>query len=313
MSLDDIEDSPQQQQDSSFDSATNMPPPKPRQLFASNSFSSRVNGSPISVLGKKPTCPVQRPRKQFRRSNSMFEHPADIMKQDKKEFSQCGLQSIMDVDDTHKQVLPHHFPSDSRDGLPRISQETMLDVLDGKYKPHFDETVVVDCRFEYEFQGGHVDGAINRNDKKMLATELFARECQTKMLLILHCEFSVHRAPLVAEHIRREDRRKNEENYPHLSYPEVYILEGGYHSFFQNHSARCYPQAYTQMNAAGHEDTCEREMDKIRQRGKLSRAKTYAFGQGLCAAQDSPTAVQRSNSSFDADSRRAYNRRIASH
>lgn len=243
----------------------------------------------------------------------MFEHPADIMKQDKKEFSSCGLQSIMDVDDTHKQVLPHHFPADSRDGLPRISQETMLDVLDGKYKEQFDQIVVVDCRFEYEFHGGHVDGAINRNDKKQLASELFAREMPENTLLVLHCEFSVHRAPLMAEHIRREDRRKNEENYPRLSYPEVYILEGGYHSFFENHRNRCYPQAYTQMNAAGHEDTCEREMDKIRQRGKLSRAKTYAFGQGLDTIQDSPTGVQRSYSSFIAGSTQAYTRRMASH
>lgn len=109
-----------------------------------------------------------------------------------------------------------------------------------------------------------------------------------------------------AEHIRREDRRANESNYPHLTYPEVYILEGGYHTFFQQHAGRCFPQAYTAMNAVGHEDSCEREMDKLRaQRGKLSRAKTYAFGQSVLLQsqqitlqhQESPTAgIQRSGS-----------------
>ena len=151
----------------------------------------------MAAFSKKSACPVQRPRKQFRRSNSMYEHPGDIMKQEKKEYAQTGLHSIVDVDDTHQLALPHFVPANSNDGIPRINQETMLDVLNGEYNGVFDEIKVVDCRFEYEFNGGHIDTAINRNDKEGLAQELF-QQPPSRTLLLLHCEFSVHRAPLMS-------------------------------------------------------------------------------------------------------------------
>lgn len=120
-----------------------------------------------------------------------------------------------------------------------------------------------------------------------------------------------------AEHIRRQDRRVNEALYPKLTYPEVYILDGGYHSFFKNHHTRCFPQSYVEMDAQGHEATCEREMEKLRRRGKLNRAVTYAFGQSDLPMEDSPTAVGRT-ASFDAsrrplDPNRVFNRRMASY
>jgi M-phase inducer tyrosine phosphatase len=121
-----------------------------------------------------------------------------------------------------------------------------------------------------------------------------------------------------AEHIRRQDRRANEAVYPKLTYPEVYILDGGYHSFFKTHNTRCYPQNYVEMDAEGHEATCEREMEKLRRRGKLNRAVTYAFGQADTQMEDSPTASGRT-ASFDTgsrpfpDHRRNLNRRMVSY
>ncbi|KAF2101603.1 mitotic inducer phosphatase cdc25 [Rhizodiscina lignyota] len=310
LSLDDIEDSPPQQRNM-FDSGI-MGPPRPRQLFSHTSNSSRSHGSPLAGLSKKPPFQVPRPRKQFRRSNSMFEHPGDIMKQEKRESAQTGLQSIMDVDDTHQLALPHFMPVDRNDGIPRITQETMLQVLDGQYNSHFDNIKVVDCRFEYEFNGGHINGAVNHNDKEGLAQALF-QQGPSRTLLLLHCEFSVHRAPLMAEHVRRHDRRVNEASYPKLNYPELYVLDGGYNAFYRNHRTRCFPQNYVEMDAQGHEATCERELEKLRRRGKLNRAATYAFGETTCDMQDSPTAGARSTASFDGDPRRAYNRRMASY
>lgn len=119
------------------------------------------------------------------------------MKQEKKEFAQTGLQSIMDIDDMHQLALPHFMPGNSNDGIPRISQDTLLEVLDGHYTSHFDTIKVVDCRFSYEFDGGHIKVAANHNDKVALTEELFQR-ASSRTLLVLHCEFSVHRAPLMS-------------------------------------------------------------------------------------------------------------------
>ena len=125
----------------------------------------------------------------------MFEHPADVMKQEKAAFTSVSLDSIMDIDDPPRLQLPH-FNSDE-ESLPRISKDTMVDVLDGKYSQSYDRSIIVDCRFEYEYEGGHIEGAINVNDKEKLATQLFVELPSENTLLIFHCEYSAHRAPIM--------------------------------------------------------------------------------------------------------------------
>jgi hypothetical protein len=99
-----------------------------------------------------------------------------------------------------------------------------------------------------------------------------------------------------AKFVRSQDRKENVHRYPLLSFPEVYILDGGYSSFYHAHSTRCFPQNYLRMDAKEHEQSCERGLNKLRQRTKLNRAATFAFGQHSCQMEDSPTAVGRSRS-----------------
>ncbi|KAH0564906.1 hypothetical protein GP486_001705 [Trichoglossum hirsutum] len=314
-----IESPPQDRKTSlSNPSLTLMGPPRMKQPFPSLASSAR-NGSPVYGHIRKPSTQAARPRKQFRRSLSMFEHPGDIMKEKKDACASAGLQSIMDVDESHKLLLPSFIPEDRPDCLPRVSRETLIDVLDGKYGRLYDHTIIVDCRFEYEYEGGHIEGAVNYNDKELLAKKLF--ECaNSNTLIIFHCEYSAHRAPIMAQFIRHRDRAANDYRYPKLTYPEVYILDGGYSSFFAEYRARCYPQNYVEMGAKEHANTCEREMGKFRHRSKLNRAQTFAFGQQM---DDSPTAACKGysdsmmmateppDSSFD--SRRVHTRRMASY
>lgn len=103
--------------------------------------------------------------------------------------------SVMDVDDSHQLRLPH-FVAD-QESLPRITKETMMNILDGQYTSHYDQSYIVDCRFEYEYNGGHIEGAVNFNDKEELTNKLFDSSSPNKILLILHCEYSVHRAPIM--------------------------------------------------------------------------------------------------------------------
>lgn len=127
----------------------------------------------------------------------MFEHPGDVLMEERQDPITSVLQSIMDVDDTYHLKLPHFIPPDDPDSLPRISQDTMVRVLNGQYDQVYDDTVVVDCRFEYEYSGGHIQGASNYNDKEELAQELFKAPSKSTTLLIFHCEYSAHRAPLM--------------------------------------------------------------------------------------------------------------------
>src|SRR6266536_5870209 len=74
----------------------------------------------------------------------------------------------------------------------------------------------------------------------------------------------------------------------------MYILDGGYSSFFGNYRSRCFPQNYVGMGAKEHAQACERGLGKVKQRTKLTRAQTYAFGQN--SMQDSPTGRGRNSS-----------------
>ncbi|KAL2885490.1 M-phase inducer phosphatase [Ceratocystis lukuohia] len=196
----------------------------------------------------------------------------------------AALESVMDaVDDASvpsDPLLPHFLLDDPTDSIPRITKETLMEVLDGKFSSNYDSKMVIDCRFEYEYEGGHIDGAVNYNNKELLTKQLFDTPIAGRSLLIFHCEYSAHRAPMMARHVRARDRDVNRENYPRLTYPEVYILEGGYSKFFENHPNRCYPQNYIEMLDKAHERTCERELDRLKTRKapSFSRAKTFAYG-----------------------------------
>ena len=253
-----------------------MGPSRPRLPFA---LGNSRNGSPIGSHVRKGSNPLIRPKKQFRRSLSMFEHAEDVMNQDKSAATVPALPAILDIEIPQVPMLPHFTSADEVGGLPRISKETMIEVLDGHFDHLYEKRVVIDCRFEYEYQGGHIDGAVNFNDKEQLASHLFDLEPTSKALLIFHCEYSAHRAPLIAKFIRNKDRTVNAEHYPDLTYPETYILDGGYHTFFKDHQSRCYPPSYVEMDAKEHEEACERGMGKVKQRAKLMRAQTFAFGQ----------------------------------
>ncbi|KAL1311535.1 hypothetical protein AAFC00_001655 [Neodothiora populina] len=266
------------------------------------SLACRNVGSPLNSHVKK-IAPVRLPpRKQVRRSLSMFQHPDDVMKDHSEEYQPATSNSplAMDVNEEYKHMLPHFIPDDEPDSLPRIQQDTLLNILNGNYNTYYDQIYIVDCRFEYEYNGGHIDGALNFNDKEALAGKLFEAEPSSKTLLVFHCEYSELRAPRMAKFVRNRDRAVNDFQYPKLTYPEMYILDGGYSKFFANHRTKCFPQNYVEMQDKNHEQECEKGLGMLKQnRAKLSRAQTFAFGQQSCHMEDSPTASGRMQTILD--------------
>jgi M-phase inducer tyrosine phosphatase len=146
----------------------------------------------------------------------------------------------------------------SRPDLRLISAETLGALIrEGR-----EEFVVVDNRFQFEFAGGHITGAVNvasTEDLKTLTATL-----HSSTILIFHCEFSECRAPTLCRWLRNEDRRANAENFPLLSFPHLYVLKGGYAEFFEQCQDLCEPKGYIQMRDKGMKKQLKEEKARLR-------------------------------------------------
>lgn len=101
-----------------------------------------------------------------------------------------------------------------------------------------------------------------KNNKSFLAsnTDIEAMDTpQVIPVLVLHCEFSSQRGPKMFGHVRSIDRQQND--YPILSFPQLFILKGGYESFFDDNGELCEPAfGYRPMLDREYRDTmCNEE------------------------------------------------------
>lgn len=95
---------------------------------------------------------------------------------------------------------------------------------------------IVDARYPYEFEGGHISGAINVQTTPQLI-KIYQSQQNTDTTFIFHCELSKNRGRELARQFRNIDRHFNK--YPHLSFPEIYLLEGGYKNFYNMFPDMC--------------------------------------------------------------------------
>ncbi|CAG9790580.1 unnamed protein product [Diatraea saccharalis] len=154
--------------------------------------------------------------------------------------------------------------------LRAISCDTLAAILTGRYNQHLDTYRVIDCRYPYEYDGGHIKDAINLYTPaqvQALVTEPRIEPDTKRNILVFHCEFSLERGPKLSRLLRSLDRAKNKENYPALNYPEVYILHEGYRAFYQKYPDLCSPAGYTAMLDPKHKES----LRKHRPRSFLER------------------------------------------
>lgn len=210
------------------------------------------------------------PTTKVRRTQSMFATPEQMLHEQLGEIyhppnCDTSVSECMSYLDRPDCGIPTFKVR--QDPFPRLTHETLLSLIDGNYGDVYEEIVLVDCRFEYEYEGGHIDGAINVNTKQQLEQVLFSSNANSvpkTKLLVFHCEYSAFRSPMMASHLRKCDREMNAHRYPQLYYPDVVVLEGGYSQFYASAAHRCVPQNYVGMNTQEHQKTCEREMQRFR-------------------------------------------------
>lgn len=85
--------------------------------------------------------------------------------------------------------------------LKSIAAGTLRMLIQGEFAEHVSSFKVIDCRYPYEFAGGHIIGAVNLYTNELLLEELVKNakievsNDQKRNILVFHCEFSSVRGP----------------------------------------------------------------------------------------------------------------------
>ena len=219
------------------------------------------------------------------------------------------------VDSTHRllqsdqdeKFTEYLLPCFSGDGImKRITPQTMVDVINGIYDGEFNALIVIDARFPYEYDGGHIPEANNIRDPEVIRESLFD-EVIDDSLIVVHCEFSQNRGPKIASIIREID---SELNYPNLQYPNIYVLDGGYKRFYEEFPDYC-DGGYISMSSEPYKSNGDlvrynseyKEYIERYQEEKLKRAPLVELPHSSnllqspmqCLGSQSPTSAKRLN------------------
>ncbi|NWW96325.1 MPIP1 phosphatase, partial [Rhynochetos jubatus] len=202
----------------------------------------------------------------------------------KTQPSVAEIESILDSDpgdligDFSKAYLFRTVNGKHQD-LKYIDSEMIVSVLTGKFASCIKECVIIDCRYPYEYEGGHIKGAVNLHMEEEVEEYLLKKPIKPsdnkRVIVVFHCEFSSERGPRMCRFVRERDRLGNE--YPNLHYPELYVLKGGYKDFFSRCRSFCEPQSYRPMHHADFKEDLKRFRTKSRTwAGEKSKRELYS-------------------------------------
>ncbi|KAM8737550.1 M-phase inducer phosphatase 2 [Acanthopagrus schlegelii] len=244
---------------------------RPRSLFRSPSMPSPVSRPSI----KRPDCPGDEttPVRVKRRRSLAGTHVTTLeqnpesprmgssLLQRSKSFCQTDIEKLLDGEDGSNELIgdftkPFILPTvdGKHQDLKYITSETMVAAVSDHFNHLVERLIIIDCRYPYEFIGGHIKGALNLHQEDqvedfLLKTPILSSCPDKRVVIIFHCEFSSERGPRMCRFVRERDRAMNE--YPKLHYPELYILKGGYKDFYHEFKPQCEPESYVPMH---HED-----------------------------------------------------------
>ncbi|KAG8684065.1 cell division cycle- protein, partial [Ceratobasidium sp. 395] len=215
------------------------------------------DGSPARAYATRKAAPAL--RRDLLPSRTGKVEPKGTAPNHSSPLARLGLPGFGDNEADGK-VLPCYKVRE--DGLMRINCDTLDDLLAGHYNSQINSYTVIDCRFEYEYEGGHIPGAINLNTTQAVEDYLLGEgkpdpsrsgDGTKKDVLVFHCEFSVKRAPTFAKHLRSRDRTLNSHSYPKVHYPEVYVMAGGFSQYFKEKPSQVDPPySYVRMDDPVH-------------------------------------------------------------
>ncbi|KAL7719092.1 M-phase inducer phosphatase [Entamoeba marina] len=110
------------------------------------------------------------------------------------------------------------------------------------------EVMIFDCRYDYEYQAGHIQNA-QKLPKESVMKKMFFERNQKGVVVVFLCEFSKVRAVNAWKKFREMDREymMQHDGYPSLAYPHTYLLRGGFKKFYSEYPDYCIGW-YCKMN-----------------------------------------------------------------
>ncbi|KAI6213399.1 M-phase inducer phosphatase [Aphelenchoides besseyi] len=237
----------------------NSPPikaqnPVNRKRPCNASTSKPVAKSPVKVQNTKR-------RSEFLREKRNSSHGIPAGAQPIRRIQSTGVLESSFNSSLSPEVVEHYSlrtvdkPQIEDTAFRSIDGNTLAALVNSLTIEQFEEKfVLVDCRYPFEYDGGHVKNSINVFDPELIVSMFYPTskdlfdQMKTK-IPIFYCEFSQKRGPQMARRLRKCDREHNESNYPHLDYPEIYVLDHGYRKFFNNEKLHdlCEPRHYVPM------------------------------------------------------------------
>ncbi|XP_028391555.1 M-phase inducer phosphatase 1-like isoform X2 [Dendronephthya gigantea] len=188
--------------------------------------------SPLLLAGdRKP------PRSPLMRSMSVIEPRTRL---DIDTYLNAGQDNSNLTGDFSKQNILPTIKGQHQD-LKTVTPQTVAQVLNCNYQA-IDQVYIIDCRYPYEYEGGHIRTAMNMHTKEEIFDFFLKRPKSSpdkRTILIFHCEFSSKRAPTLYRYLRNKDRDSHTHCYPKLFYPEIYVIHGGYKAFYE--TCKLYP------------------------------------------------------------------------
>ncbi|CEF66757.1 Rhodanese-like domain-containing protein [Strongyloides ratti] len=133
----------------------------------------------------------------------------------------------------------------------KLSQElikyTLIETMKTYGERNFnDKFIIVDCRFPYQYNAGHIKGAINLYDISEVRNIFFPANMRKfaqvrRKVPIFY--YTLTKAPEIIRKIREYDRQKK-------VYENIYLLDGGYEKFYEEEKSKefCDPYGYIEPN-----------------------------------------------------------------
>ncbi len=108
------------------------------------------------------------------------------------------------IGDFSKPYLLPFLSNCKHQDLKSISSHVLASLINGSYNHCVESFTVIDCRYPYEFEGGHIQNAINIYTQELVLKTFLPNNSLTlktnenlskRRILIFHCEFSSERGP----------------------------------------------------------------------------------------------------------------------
>ncbi|XP_036917116.1 M-phase inducer phosphatase 3 isoform X2 [Sturnira hondurensis] len=208
-------------------------------------------GSPITTISKLD----KNPKLEKDQAEEISDELMEFSLEDQEEVKvHLGLKKTVSRCDFN---ITQMLEEDSNQGHLTGDCSKVAALLLGKFQGLIEKFYIIDCRYPYEYVGGHIQGALNMYSQEelynfFLKMPIVPLDAQKRIIIVFHCEFSSERGPRMCRSLREEDRALN--RYPALYYPELYILKGGYRDFFLEYMVLCEPQSYCPMHHQDHKE-----------------------------------------------------------